>query len=95
MYELMLTHNERMAIDWIGDRYGHGTDLYFALIGTKWKCEDGNYSDPWGDMGNIVFKIPEHIAWQIRDIGEEDDFLWTCFSPEFAQKMNDFCDKII
>ena len=95
MYELMLTYGERMAIDWIGDRYRHGTDLYFCLIGCKWKCQDYNLVDPWGDVGDIVFKVPEHTAWRIRDIGEEGQYRWDCFSPEFAQKMNDFCDKII
>lgn len=91
MYELMLTHSERMAINWVGNRYGHGTDLYRQLLKGYWYPLDAN----WDSDVDIRFEIPEYVAWRIRDIGEEDNFLWTCFSPEFAQKMNDFCDKII
>lgn len=90
MYKLTLTPNERKAIDWVGYRYGHGYDLSRQLEKGQWNTDIDWYSDQ-----DIEFNLPEYVAWLIKDIGEEDNFLWTCFSPEFAQKMNDFCDKII
>ena len=95
MYELSLTLGERRAIDWIGYRYGHGDDLRHMLIYSEWHCQDKDSLNPWEEEGIITFKCPEHIAWEIRRIGEEDNFLWTCFSPELAQKMNRFCKKIV
>jgi len=28
----------------------------------------------WSDDGEITFPIPEYVAWEIRDLAEEEDF---------------------
>lgn len=90
MYTLILTSDERKAIDWIGDRYSHGYDLYSLLVQSYWIT-----SANWDDNCDIEFRIPENIAWQIQEIGEECQYRWDCFAPGFAHKMNEFCDKIV
>lgn len=95
MYDLALTLDERRAIDFIGDRYGHGNDLFYALVDSEWYCENYDSLDPWGDKGVVVFRMPEHVGWQINEIGEECQYRWDCFSPEFAKKMTEFCKQII
>lgn len=90
MYELMLTHNERMAIDWIGYRYGHGTDLYRQLAKGDWTPDVD-----WDSDEDILFCLPEQAASAIKGIGEGCRYGWYCFSPEFAQKMTDFCMSIV
>jgi len=94
MYKLTLTHAERSAIDWIGNRYAHGDDLYELLIAcvqTSNAPDDGD--DIWGSVYDITFQIPEHVAWVIREIVERDNL--ACFAPELVDKMRDFCDTIV
>ena len=92
MYKLTLTGDERKDIDWIGSRYPHGYDLFFAV----WCCSEAvpDYLD-WDSDEDIQFNVPENVAWKIRDIGEECRYMWDCFSDEFNQKMTDFCMKIV
>lgn len=87
-YSLMLTREERKAIDWVGYRYAHGDDLYEQLV----HC-DSNPDVDWDSEVDITFSIPEHVAWEIREACEEDNL--ACFSPELVSKLMDFCNKII
>lgn len=88
-YQLTLTRDERKAIDWIGNRYGHGDDLFHALV----VCD--NTGGNWDDPIDITYTIPESVAWTIQDIGEECDYQWDCFAPELASKLDQFCQKIV
>lgn len=87
-YKLTLTQDERNAIDWVGHRYATGTDLYKTLM-------QGTASHDWDYEGDVDFAMPEHVAWQIRDLCESEDFLFPCFAPAFAGKLQTFCDSII
>lgn len=92
-YKLTLTKEERKAIDWVGNRYSNGWDLYRLL----WK---GDYllaqSDiEWDSDCDITFKIPEHVAWQIKENSESEDGFWPCFADELASKMQRFVDAIV
>jgi len=92
-YSLTLSLDERKAIDWIGNRYAHGQDLYEALM-----CSDTQMSPDdadWTSPVDIIFTIPEYIAWQINDIGAESNYLWDCFAPAFAGKLTQFCFRIV
>lgn len=91
MYELTLTSEEREAIDWIGNRYAHGDELYAILTSvphtpTRWG---------WGSKETLTFNIPEHLAWGIQDAGEECEYRWDCFAPELVGKLDAFCDQIV
>ena len=92
MYHLTLTAGERKAIDWIGNRYDHGDDLY-KLLWTK--CGTDPVDADWDHDGPITFAIPEYVAWEIGDMGERNNYLWDCFAPELASKLTDFCLKIV
>ena len=52
MYTLTLTRPERAAIDWIGDRYSHGHDLYLQLCRADWGDAEG-----WDDQEPITFTM--------------------------------------
>ena len=88
MYSLTLTADERRAFDWVGDRYNSGKVASLLL-----DCipEDRE----WGDDGDITFAIPEHVAWEIRELAEEEDYSWACFAPPLATKLNDLCSNIV
>lgn len=102
-YKLTLTYADRMAIDWVGDRYSNGTELYRLLwIETPDECQsaempleqiedgvqwDGNYS--------ITFDVPEQIAWKIKDNEEQEDSSWSCFADELRLKMERFIDSLV
>lgn len=98
-YKLTLTHDERRAIDWVGNRYSHGTELYCALwLGSK--CQeheaqpsDGDLNIGWDDERELTFIIPEHVAWTIQKIVETDGL--ACFSPELCHKLHSFCGKVV
>jgi hypothetical protein len=88
MYSLTLTADERRAIDWGGDRYNSGkvADLLMECI-----PEDRE----WSDDGDIRFLIPEHVAWEIHELAEEEEYTWTCFAPALTAKLNEFCRGIV
>jgi hypothetical protein len=35
----------------------------------------------WDDDGDITFRIPEHVAWEINELAEEEGYSWACFAP--------------
>lgn len=91
-YKLTLTLSERMAIDWIGDRYTNGDELFSLLQ----FCEGTSPEDAdWDDERDLTFDVPEHVAWAIRDNAEREDGTWPCFSPDLASKLQAFCDAIV
>ncbi len=89
MYTLTLTHDERRAIDWIGDRYRHGVELCDLLA----ECPaTGDGDDMWNGNDDITYTVPEHVAWQIGDIVREG---LDCFSPALVAKLTAFADAIV
>lgn len=90
MYTLILVHSERMAIDWVGDRYATGYEFKQKLYLCGWDA--GNTYDivDWEIPSDISFRIPEHIAWEIRDLFETEEMLFPCFASEFVEKLKDF-----
>jgi hypothetical protein len=88
MYTLTLTSDERQAFDWVGSRYNSGqvADLLLNLI-----PDDRE----WGDETDIIFEIPEFIAWQINDLAEAEDYSWGCFAPDLTEKLNELCWGIV
>lgn len=92
MYKLILTHDERKAIDFVGGRYATGDPLY-SLLWSFCQQEDNPYD--WDSEEDIEFHIPEHIAWEIRDLSAMEQDLWPCFSYEFTMKMSLFINKIV
>jgi hypothetical protein len=48
----------------------------------------------WDDGGDITLGIPEDVAQQIRDLAEQQDYLWPGFAPSLAAKLNDLCDQV-
>lgn len=101
MYKLTLTAEERKAIDWIGNRYGHGDDLY-RILWLECICrrsDNGKVAgiepDEWNDDCDIEFTIPEHAALGIKKIAEDDGWDWTCFDEKLASKFNTLCFQVI
>jgi hypothetical protein len=88
MYQLLLTKAERDAFDWVGDRYAAGEVARLLL-----DCMPEDAA--WGDEGEIVFTVPEHVAWEINRLAEEEEYLWPCFAPDLSRKLNDFCQAIV
>ena len=102
MYTLTLTHDERQAIDWIGHRYAHGDKFARLLLDCEWIEVSGsgswlrkNDTLEWDFTGSIMFEIPENLAWQMRDMFEEEDFQFDCLSEDFAHKLMSFCFNIV
>lgn len=88
-YKLTLTHTERRAFDWVGFRYNSG-DIG-RLLFLECCPEDAEWSEP----GDITFTIPEHIAWEIRDLAEEENCGWPCFCTALRDKLNEFLETIV
>jgi hypothetical protein len=87
-YSLTLIADERRAFDWVGHRYNSGkvADLLIGCIPE---------SREWNDDGDITFQIPEHVAWEIKELAEEEGYSWACFAPVLAAKLSDFYWGII
>ncbi len=90
MYTLTLTADERRAINWVGYRYSHGDDLHKLLN----KCRQRPDVD-WDERCDITFEIPEHIAWEIGQMGDEGNYQWDCFAENLADKLTEFCMKLV
>src|SRR3954462_6786923 len=88
MYTLTLTADERRAFDWVGDRYNSGKVASLLLDCIQEERE-------WGDEGDITFEIPEHVAWEINELAEEEGYSWACFAPALVAKLNEFCWTIV
>lgn len=89
MYELTLTKSERAAIDWIGNRYRHGDELYRLLWVESTQTPD---DVDWDADCDVQFRIPENVAWTISEIiGEGLD----CFGPELVRKLQRLQDRIV
>lgn len=93
MYELTLTAGERQAIDWIGDRYFHGHELWDLL--TSCSVDGADPCEVWSDEGDVTFLIPEHVAWAIRDGFEAEGRTFDCLGEELTTKLTTFLDSII
>ena len=92
MYTLTLTYGERRAVDWIGDRYRHGDELFKLL----WSgCRHRPDNAEWQSRETITFEVPEHIAWVIGEMGEEGNYLWDCLASELSEKLTEFCMNIV
>ncbi len=85
---MLLTGHERQAFDCVGDRHNSGK---VADLLTDCTPEDRE----WVDDGDITFDIPEHVAWQINDLAEEEGFSWPCFDPDLADKLHELCWGIV
>jgi hypothetical protein len=90
-YHLTLTKSERAAFDWVGPRYCACEVAGLLACEGRWDPEDADWDDP----GDITFNMPEHVAWRIRELAEEEDFLWPCFASELTNKLNAFCFSIL
>lgn len=90
-YQLTLTQSERSAFDWVGNRYCGGDVSRLLLT----RCQRSPEIAEWDQPGEITFVVPEHIAWEIRDLAEEEDILWPCFAPALTAKLNEFCFRIV
>lgn len=91
-YTLRLTKEDRKAIDFVGGRYSHGYDLYKLL----WSSEVTKLPDcDWDAETEIVFGIPEHIAFQIQEAADENEHRWELFGSELVMKLETLLGKIV
>lgn len=60
-YYLLLTKQERDAIDFVGHRYAHGCELYMALLDATWRI--ATLATPHSETENIIqgYKVSEFI----------------------------------
>ena len=86
-YQLTLTKAERRAIDWVGDRYPHGTGLYRALYVDCVRDTDQG----WDADVDITFHVPEAAARRIANMGVGG---WACFDEGLVSKLNEFVSQI-
>jgi hypothetical protein len=88
VYTLTLTHEDRTSLVWIGHRYSHGNDLLSILN----KC-DYDYAPDQCDVQ--VYKIPEHLAWELQEKINADDL--ACIDPrsDLYRKLRTFADSVI
>ena len=90
-YELTLTYGDRSAIDFIGDRYPHGVELWDLL--TECGTDADDVFEDWEDTGGITFYVPEHIAWEIKNLIGPGP--WELFSDAFCENLNNFLERIV
>lgn len=88
MYRITLTQDERSAFDWVGHRYCAGNVASLLL-----DCIPADSA--WDDEGEIAFVVPENVAWEIRDLAEQEEYAWPCFADDLKAKLNTFCQSIV
>jgi hypothetical protein len=89
LYTLTLTADERRAFDWVGDRHAAG-----AVADLLRDCIPEGQPE-WEGDGEITFTLPEHVAWQVRDLAEQEGNACPCSAPDLAGKLNDLCWGIV
>ncbi len=93
MYALTLTKSERDAFDWVGYRYNSGDIMRILRSCTAYYNQDDSIKED--DMEDLNFLVPEHKAWEIKELAEQEEYSFPCFADELKAKMWEFCDKII
>lgn len=92
MYKLTLTKDEREAIDWVGHRYLTGTAFSDLLLHQDTLTVEDR---EWDHRGDVTFLIPEHVAHEINELFEQEDFLFPCFAQPFASKLLEWSNSIV
>lgn len=100
MYKLTLTHEERSAIDWIGNRYRHGDELFKILWGEyviKYSLSHDIKEEDleWDGRYAITFNMPEYIGWEVNEIIQENDYALECFAGDLRSKLISFSENIV
>lgn len=90
MYRLTLTASERSAFDWVGDRYLTG-DRFATLLCT---CDATESDTDWEGPEDITFLVPEPVAWELRDLAEQEGG-FPCYAEELTAKLWAFLDKLV
>jgi len=90
MYTLTLTHAERRAFDFVGDRYATGENFATLL----WEQSE-TIGPEWDEPGDITFHVPEHIAWQLAQLSDEEEGRFPLFARALRNKLTDFLSKIV
>jgi hypothetical protein len=85
---LTLTADERDAFDWVGGRY-HAGRVAALLLGCLTE------SDDWAGPDDITFRVPEHVAWEIGELRDDESGSWPCFADGLRAKLNEFCDRVV
>jgi hypothetical protein len=88
-YKLTLTEGERAAFDWVGHRYSNGGEMSAVF------CQYLPDGKLWACHGDITFNLPEHAAWEIMELAEQDDNQFPFFAPDLKAKMLSFIDAIV
>lgn len=88
-YSLTLTYGERSAFDWVGHRYSNG-DAMSAVL-----CQYLPVDAEWSSKDDITFDLPEHAAWEIAELAQEDDDSFPCFAESLTLKMLRFMEAIV
>jgi hypothetical protein len=87
MYTLDLTPDELAAFQWVGHRYNAGPVMKLLE-----QCEvvPAETRPP-----AIRYSVPEHVAWRICELRDEEHGSWPCFDAYLRQKLNRFCDGVV
>jgi hypothetical protein len=90
---LILSPGERMAIDWVGDRYSHGNDLFRLLWAHSTQIPD---DVDWDYKGDIRFYIPLDTAKRIHKllVREDGSIQLDCFNGELSHKIGVLVNSI-
>ena len=103
MFCLMLTREERDAIEWIGYRYSHGDDLFDALqnasgcilvddMESAWKAANKDEAE-WDGTYDIDYWMSQATALEVKAI--IDGSLLDCFATEFCTKLREFSKQVV
>lgn len=90
LYQLLLTKDERKAFDWVGERYSSSGYDMAQLIQEGIPIESS-----WDDAGDITFSIPEHVAWEMQELAESEDFGFPCLADSLVSKLWSFFDSLV
>jgi len=93
MYHITLTRQERGAIDFVGDRYVQGHDLFRLLRKSLWIGCPPDEDDPWRNAKDITFTMEEHVAWEIKELLEDCNF--ELFGGHIIHKLTTFLESIV
>lgn len=92
MYQIKLNQEDRKAIDWIGNRYGHGTSLKNILESLE---VERNPDVDWESHLDIIYQIPEYKAWELKEVVEGDNLDCINLGSNLAQELTRFINSIV
>lgn len=95
-YTLRLTAGELDSLGWLADRGYFPGEIFDKMQPPDDWCTDANGFYVPDESGEILYVIPEHVAWSLPELEREDpDAYLACMGEPLLSKVLALAESIV